>query len=294
MTAVLRHPRLWITGAGGLIGHQIVRQAPLILPDWQVIPLHRATLDLLDSTAVAHRFRADCPDAIIHAAGLTLSRDCTAQPELARRLNVDVTAHLAQLAHRIPLVFFSTDLVFDGSRGNYREEDTVNPLSVYGQTKAAAEQHVLANPRHCVIRTSLNFGESPRGHRAFNEEMLDAWQAGRILTLFTDEFRCPIAAEITAQAVLHLVRTGALDTKSDADSRPRIFHLAGTQRMSRWELGQVLLSRHPEFRPLVRPGSLHDYHGDPRPPDTSLCCDKLQRLLPFALPAFATWFQQRT
>ena len=70
--------------------------------------------------------------------------------------------------------------------------------------KLAAEQIVLRNPRHIVVRTSLNGGVSRAGNRGFNEHLRLAWQAGRGMNLFTDEFRCPIFAGETARAVWEL------------------------------------------------------------------------------------------
>jgi dTDP-4-dehydrorhamnose reductase len=179
--------------------------------------LTRHQLDLTDFNSVRRLFADDKPQLILHCAALTKTPACAQNPPLARKLNVEVTDVLAGLAAEIPFVFFSTDLVFDGNKGNYLETDPVNPLNVYAETKVAAEQIVLRNPRHTVIRTSLNFGDSPTGDRSFNEELSLAWKGGKTLRLFTDEFRCPIAAVATAQAVWSLV----------AQNRPGLYHLAG-------------------------------------------------------------------
>jgi dTDP-4-dehydrorhamnose reductase len=269
----------WITGAGGLIGNYLVQTARDFAPEWQVVALTRARLDLLDAAAVRRAFRADRPRLVIHCAALSRSTECQAKPELARRLNVEATALLAELAAEVPFVFFSTDLVFDGRKGHYVETDPVGPLSVYAETKAAAERIVLANPRHTVVRTSLNGGISPRGDRGFNEELRRAWQAGRPVTLFTDEFRSPIPAIVTARAVWELVRA----------EQPGLYHLAGAERLSRWQIGQLVAARWPQLAPRLVAGSLRDYLGAPRAPDTSLDCAKLQQLLSFPLPGLSQW-----
>lgn len=274
-----RNPVAWITGAGGLIGHALATTGSAYAPNWTLRPLTRPDLDLANFQAVAELFRHDAPGLIIHCAALSKSPECEAQPERARLLNVEVTAHLAQLAQDIPFVFFSTDLVFDGRFGNYDETATVSPLSVYGATKVAAEQIVLANPRHTVIRTSLNGGRSPAGDRGFNEQMEQAWGQGRKLTLFTDEFRSPIAAECTARAVWELIASG----------HPGLYHVAGSERLSRWQIGALLAGRWPQLNPHVQPDSLRSYRGPPRSPDTSLNCAKAQRLLSFELPGFTKW-----
>jgi dTDP-4-dehydrorhamnose reductase len=269
----------WITGANGLIGNQLLRLARQQATAWTARGLTRQDLDLTDMAAVRRLFREQNPGLILHCAALSKSQACQANPELARKLNVEVTAHLTELAADIPFVFFSTDLVFDGRQGNYAETAAVNPLSVYAETKVAAERIVLANPRHTVIRTSLNGGTSPTGDRGFNEEMRLAWQAGRTLNLFTDEFRCPIAAAVTARAVWELA----------IRDQPGIFHVAGSQRLSRWEIGRRLAARWPQLKPKIQPGSLKDYSGAPRAPDTSLNCAKAQKLVTFPLPGLTEW-----
>lgn len=272
-------PLAWITGAGGLIGSYLQRTAPA---HWTIRPLTRHDLDLTEQTTVERRFREERPALVIHSAALSKSVACEKDPPLALKLNVEVTEHLAALSADIPFFFFSTDLVFDGKRGNYDEAAPVNPLSVYGHTKAEAEQIVLRNPHHTVIRTSLNAGISATRDRGFNEEMRAAWERGRTLNLFVDEFRCPIPAVVTARAVWEL-----------ADKRATgLFHVAGAERLSRVDIGNALAARWPQLTPLIKAGSLNDYSGPPRSPDTSLNCAKAQALLSLPLPRFTQWLRE--
>jgi dTDP-4-dehydrorhamnose reductase len=270
---------VWITGAGGLIGSYLVRSAPQHAPDATVVALTRQRLDLTDFPAMRAEFRCHKPQLILHCAALSKSHECQANPALARQVNVEATALLAELAANIPLLFLSTDLVFDGRTGNYDETAPVNPLSVYAETKAAAEQVILANPRHTVLRLSLNGGTSPTGDRGFNEQMRRAWQAGQSVKLFTDEFRCPIPAEATARAIWELA----------ARNQPGLYHVAGSERLSRWQIGQLLAARWPQLKPRMEPGSLKEYRGAPRAPDTSLNCANVQKLLSFHLPGLTEW-----
>jgi len=244
-----------------------------------VAALTRDCLDLTDGSAVRAAFRRQEPQFVIHCAALSRSPECEARPALARQLNVEITARLAELAAEIPLVFLSTDLVFDGSVGHYDETAPVSPLGVYAETKAAAEQVVLGNPKHTVLRLSLNGGTSPTGDRGFNEQMRRAWQAGQTVRLFADEFRSPMAAEVTAQAIWELAdRNG-----------PGLYHVAGSERLSRWQIGQLLAARWPQLKPRIEAGSLKAYAGAPRAPDTSLNCAKAQKLLSFRLPGLTEW-----
>jgi dTDP-4-dehydrorhamnose reductase len=269
----------WITGANGLIGHQVCVAAAAYSRDWMVRPLTRPELDLTDFAAVKRLFQRELPGLVIHCAALSKSTACQADPQLARQINVDVTECLTDLAAEIPFFFLSSDLVFDGQKGNYDETAAVNPLSVYGETKVAAERIVLANPKHTVIRTSLNGGVSSTGDRGFNEEMRLAWQEGRTLNLFTDEFRSPIPASATARAIWYLA----------SREKPGLYHVAGSQRLSRAEIGELLAARWPRLHPKIQPGSLRDYHGAPRAPDTSLNSSKAQALLTFPLPGLGSW-----
>src|ERR1051326_2668416 len=127
----------WITGAGGLIGNYLLQTAPRYAPSLNVVALTREQLDLTDSGAVARRFRQDSPGLIIHCAAMSRSPDCQANPSLARTVNFEVTAVLAELAAEAEFVFLSTDLVFDGRFGNYDESAAARPLSIYAQTKLA-------------------------------------------------------------------------------------------------------------------------------------------------------------
>lgn len=273
-------PKLaWITGANGLIGNYLIEIAKQIVPAWRIQGITRERLDLADFPKVRKAFRADRPDLVIHCAALSRSPDCQANPPLARKLNVDVTACLAELAVEIPLIFFSSDLVFDGQQGNYDESAIPNPLSVYAETKIAAEKIILANPKHTVIRASLNGGTSPSGIRGFNEELRAAWAAGKRLNLFTDEFRSPIPAVITARAVWELAER----------DQPGLYHLGGAERLSRWQIGELIAKRWPQLQPQIEPCSLRDYPGAPRSPDTSLNSGKIQSLLSFPLPRLTDW-----
>jgi len=273
---------VWITGAGGLIGNYLVETAPRFAASRRVRGLTRAELDLENFDAVREAFKKDSPGMVIHCAALANTPACEKNPVLARKLNVDVTSVLAELAKDIPLIFFSTDLVFDGLVGNYDETAAVNPLSAYAKTKVEAERIVLANPKHTVVRTSLNFGKSPTGNRAFNEQMRSAVERGETLQLFTDEYRCPIPAKITARAVWELA----------GQDKPGLYHLAGSERLSRWEIGRLLAESWAPLKVKMEAGSIRDFRGLPRSPDTSLNCEKIQKLLSFPLPGFGEWIRR--
>ena len=270
----------WITGSNGLIGNQLVQLAPKFGARWRMRALTRADFDLLDFGAIEWELAHDKPQLVIHCAAITVVSEAQKNPELARRVNLEATKFLEELAAEIPFVFFSTDIVFDGRKGNYTETDAANPLHVYGETKVAAEQAVLKNPRHLVIRTSINGGTSPTGNRAFNEQLRHSLeQAGQGMTLFTDEFRCPIPAVETARAVWDLVRKNCTG----------LYHVAGAERLSRLQIGELLVKRWPEVTTKIKSGSARDFPGPVRALDTSLDISKAQKILSRPLPGLGEW-----
>ena len=103
------------------------------------------------------------------------------------------------------------------------------------------------------------------------------------MTLYGDEFRCPLQAGGVARAVWELVNREATG----------LYHLGGRDRLSRWEIGQALLAWYPELQGHLFEGSVTGHTGAPRPRDLSLKCDKLQALLSFPIPGFREWVQSR-
>ena len=272
--------RAWVTGAGGLIGRYLAETKTAGAEQFQIIPLTRTMLDLTDFAAVENRFRAEQPTLVIHCAAMSKSPDCQANPSLARKINVEATTHLAALAAEVDFVFFSTDLVFDGRKGNYTETASVNPLSIYGETKVEAEQIILENSRHTVIRTSLNSGVTQK-HNAYNEQMQAGWKNGQTLKLFFDEFRSPIPAAVTARATWELAGQQPL----------RVVSFGGKRALSRLAIGELSASRHPELKPRIETCSLREYQGAPRPADTSLNTSKIQKILSFPLPGLTQYLR---
>ncbi len=276
-------PRVIITGAAGLIGRYFMKTAARWAPGWEVHGLTRADLDLTDFSSVERTWERLNPNVVIHCAAMSRTKDCEQNPELARRINREATAHLASLSSDIPFIFLSSGEVFDGRRGWYREEDEATPINFYGKTKLEAEQLVMQNPRHTVVRIVLTAGTSQNGDRSFVEDMCRTARSGQPVTLFRDEFRCPLPAGAIARAIWELTELQA----------PGLYHLGGQERLSRWEIGQALLAWYPELQDHLREGSAHAHAGAPRPADLSLNCEKLQALLSFPIPGFRSWLTDR-
>ena len=273
-----------VTGAAGLIGQYLVKTAPRWAPGWDVRGLSRTDLDLTDHPNVERAWESIKPSAVIHCAALSRTKDCEQDPERARRINVQATARLAQLSRDIPFIFLSSAEVFDGKTGWYRESDEPKPINVYGQTKLEAERMVLQYPRHTVVRIVLTAGTSQGSDRSFVEDMCRVAKFGKDVTLYADEFRCPLPAGTIARVLWELVGLEC----------PGLYHLGGTERLSRWDIGEALLPWYPELKGRLAKGSARNHRGAPRPVDLSLVCDKIQDLLSFHIPGFREWLLTRS
>jgi len=279
---------IWITGAQGLIGSHLVDQIPdsfrakIESGESRALGLGREELDLSDFDAVTRMWKEAPPACVIHCAAISRVGDCNTDPERAFHINTALVGHLANLCQSdgARLVLFSTDLVFDGLKSTpYFEEDAPNPVHVYAESKARAEDMARQCENHLILRTSLNAGMNPSRRSGFVEEMKSAWAQGKVLDLFVDEIRCPIPASVTADAVWEL----ALGTFKGT------LHWVGSEALSRFEIGAAVASHFPEIKPTIRATTLSDYSGPPRCPTLHLDNSRVQKLLPFPIPKFFDW-----
>ncbi len=120
-------------------------------------------LNILDSKAEQQTLAKIKPDAVVHAAALTDVDKCELEKELAWKTNVEATENLVQLCRKrgVFLVYVSTDYVFDGEKGMYKETDNPAPINNYGLTKLKGEEAVQALDNHCIARGSVIYGSTP-------------------------------------------------------------------------------------------------------------------------------------
>jgi dTDP-4-dehydrorhamnose reductase len=276
--------RLLVTGASGQLGSHLLRElrgnADLVA--WsgsragELLGVPLVPVDLANPPEVVAAFRTARPEVVIHCAALSRIADCYRDPAQARRVNVTATAALAdECGHSgARLVFVSTDLVFDGERGGYREDDLPAPLSVYGRTKHEAEALVLSAPRSIVARVSLLYGPSLNGRASFFDEQAAALRERRNVTLFTDEWRTPLDLTTAARALAALA----------ASDMTGIFHVGGPERLSRYEMGLRLAAALGADASVIVAATRDSVPPpEPRPRDTSLNSSRCRAAFPSIL-----------
>ncbi len=240
--------KILLTGVSGLLGSYYARAASR--RGHEVLGIYHRnrpaasqgarlqSLDLSETSELTRLGLEWWPDAIVNCAAISDPAAVDAQPALAEKINVALPRALAQLASHLGarLIHISTDMVFDGrSDSSYRSTDMPAPTNLYGQTKLMAEREVLEHDPEdpVVLRIPLLIGNSPGGQRSVHEKLLGTIQRGGRPRLFTDEIRQPASAENIADVMLELTERRDLHG---------LFHWAGTDALSRFEMGQRILA----------------------------------------------------
>lgn len=267
--------RVLVTGAAGMLGSQLVLDAPeglVAIGTDRAGGVQAPGVDLTDPAAIARLFDEHGPFVgVIHPAAYTAVDRAEQEPELARAVNADAARLLAQraAASGVPMVVVSTDFVFDGeSERPYREDDAPNPTSVYGRTKLEGEQLArAAHPRGvAVVRTQWLYG--PRGSH-FPGTMLRLAAERNALTVVHDQVGSPTSTLELAPALWDVLRIG----------EPELYHAACAGRASWYELACATLELAGVEGVSVTPCSTREFpRPAARPAFSVLDCSKLARL----------------
>jgi dTDP-4-dehydrorhamnose reductase len=253
-------PRWFVTGAGGQLASAFARAL-----EGDVFLSREQTLDIRDADAVRAAVHAFAPDYVLHCAAYTNVDGAEADPDTAEAVNVLGTRNVVKAVRgtHTTVVYFSSDYVFDGAKDTpYVETDQPRPLSVYGRTKLAGEQEVLAWVHGIVVRTAWLFGET--GHN-FVKTILAAARdragTGEPLRVVDDQVGSPTCAGHLAAAVDEALGRGL---------GPGLYHMAGSGYCSWCELAREvvqLASLDVEVEPIT---TAEAGRPAPRPPFSAL------------------------
>lgn len=242
-------PRLLILGRNGQVGWELQRS---LAPLGEILALDRhgdPGGNLEDPEGLRATIRQWKPHVVVNAAAHTAVDRAESEADLAWRINAEAPGVLAHVAREVGawLVHYSTDYVFDGSGERpWHESDTPAPLGVYGKSKLAGENAILASgARSLIFRTSWVY--AARGQN-FARTMLRLARERERLSVVADQFGAPTGAELIADVTAHAVRR-ALDNAVS----PGIFHLAASGTTSWFEYARYVIDharRHQSALPL--------------------------------------------
>jgi dTDP-4-dehydrorhamnose reductase len=274
---------LLVIGASGLLGQHLTHQGRgsyrEVLGTYCGNPfrtdgVEALKLDIVSEEEVFDLFQRRSPDHAIIASALTGVDYCEEHPEEAKALNENGPRNIAKACkeHGTKLLHVSTDYVFDGGKGNYKESDEPNPINIYGQTKLGGERAVLDSaPDSLVARVCVLYGWNritPKSN--FVTWVMDKMEAEDPIKLFQDQTITPTYADEVSRILLELI-------SKDGSG---VFHASGSQAVSRYEMGKLIAKAFGLKEGMVIPISMSDAGlAARRPTDSSLNVEKIEEEL---------------
>jgi dTDP-4-dehydrorhamnose reductase len=216
--------RILVTGVSGQVGGALVARLPTSAT---VLTSDRSVLDLAEPRTIASTLDRLAPDVVVNPAAYTAVDNAEDEPDLARRVNAEAPGAMARwaAARDVPLVHFSTDYVFDGSGERaWREDDTPGPLSVYGATKLAGENHIRsAGGTFLIVRTSWIYAAQGKN---FLSTIARLARERSELRIVDDQIGAPTPAALIADAVAGMLSEGLGAFRENCARASGLVHLA--------------------------------------------------------------------
>lgn len=276
--------KILITGGSGLLGSNIAKLATLKFEVYATYnknkvgmkDVHFFQIDLTKKEPIV-KIEQIKPDFIIHCAALTNVEYCEDRPDEAYNQNVLASVNIAKIAKKIGayLIHISTDSVFDGTKGNYKEDDMANPINIYGRTKLEAEQKILSIHSHsCIVRTNF-YGWNKRDKFSLAEWMLNELTNNEELSGLKDVYFSPIFVNDLAEVLFKL----------QGRKYKGIIHIAGRETCSKLDFAYILAEVFDLDVGLIKPLSIYELGlKASRGKNISLNVAKAEKILKVDLP----------
>ncbi len=272
--------KLLITGASGLYGSKLAQLAltkgmEVYSSDIQSLSIYGnfVKLDISGKTQVDEAFKTIKPDVVVHAATLTDVDKCETNKELAWKINVEGTKNIVEAAQSAGsfLIYISTDYVFSGEKGNYKETDKPDPINYYGLTKLKAEEIVQAQPEYFIGRPSVIYGSTPAAGKVnFALWLIETLRKGERVKIVTDQWNTPTLNTNLAEMTLEVIERRLTG----------IYHACGATRVSRLDFAEQIADAFDLDKSLIDSVLSSQFTWPAkRPMDSSLDTSKAQKTL---------------
>jgi len=277
--------RILITGANGMLGEKCIKtlgtQHILIATDLaeepsdpQILGEHSyQRLDITDRSAIKAILARFAPKIVVNCAAFTDVDGSEDQRELAYAVNVGgVQNFIAELTDEsVHFIQISTDYVFDGRNGPYRENDPVNPISYYGWTKLEAEKVLMdAHCRWTIIRTNVLFGQSRYRAASFVDWVIRNLAASKAIRVVNDQFGNPTWADGLAEVIAAVIEQRLTG----------LYHYGGRDYVNRYEFAQLIAEVFDLDASLIIPITTESLNQKAkRPLRSGLICEKIVQAL---------------
>lgn len=262
--------RVLVTGCNGQVGYSIKEQLST-LENVVILALDKEELDITNPAAVQRLVEEFKPTVIINAAAHTAVDKAEEEVELSYSINCDGPKFLAQAAQSVgaAILHISTDYVYEGNKlGEYNEDDSTNPQSVYGSSKLAGEVEVAQHcEKHIILRTAWVFGEHGNN---FVKTMLRLGSVRDELCVVGDQLGGPTYAGDIASVLIQL----ALKIDQGEQMQFGVYHYTGLPHVSWYEFAAVIFDKAVEFelldkKPLVKSITTEQYPTPAKRPSNS-------------------------
>ena len=273
--------RILLFGKNGQLGWELHRSL-ITLGDLTV--LDYPDVDFNQPQTLPEIVRAAKPDVIVNAVAYTNVDKAESEPDVARRINADAVGEIAREAKKLGalLIHFSTDYVFDGTKGSpYVETDIPNPLNVYGKTKLTGEEAAAEAGLYLTFRTSWVYSNRVGG---FVNKVLEWSKTKTELRIVDDQIGSPTWSRMLAEVTGQLLARYSIDNKWLLE-RQGLYHLAGAGAVSRYEWVKEILRLVGREDIAVIPAKSAEFPtAAVRPLFSGLECGNLEKITRLSLP----------